>query len=122
INRGVQLNYSTGPLSASLSWNNGFYSKSYTWLWGSLTYAINPANSLTAVGGQNLGFSKFSNFATSNLLNNSGIYNLIFTHNSSPWIFQPYFQWTVVPHNSDIGVSKTTSTFGGAMLASYKLA
>jgi hypothetical protein len=28
----------------------------------------------------------------------------------------------VVPHNSDIAVSKTTSTFGGAMLASYKLA
>ena len=122
INRGVQLNYSTGPLSASLSWNNGFYSKSYTWLWGSLTYAINSANSLTAVGGQNLGFSRFSNFATPVLQNNSGIYNLTYTYNSSPWIIQPYFQWTVVPHNSDIGVSKTTSTLGGAILASYQLA
>jgi putative OmpL-like beta-barrel porin-2 len=122
INRGVQANYSTGPISASLAWTNGFYSNSYTWLSGSLAYAINSSNSVTAVGGQNLGSSKFSNFATPVLQNNSGIYNLIYTYNSSPWILQPYFQWTWVPHNSSIGVSKATSTLGGAILASYKLA
>ena len=121
INRGVQLNYNVGPLSAALSWNNGFYSKSYTWLWGSLTYALNSTNSLTAVGGQNLGFSKFSNFAAPATLNNSGIYDLIYTYNASPWIIQPYFQWTYVPHNSEIGVLKSTSTLGGAILASYTL-
>ena len=121
INRGVQLNYSIGPLTAALSWNNGFYSNSYTWLWGSLAYAINSANTVTAVGGQNLGFSKFSNFATPVLQNNSGIYNLIYTFNKSPWIIQPYFQWTWVPHNSDIGVFRATSTLGGAVLASYQL-
>jgi outer membrane murein-binding lipoprotein Lpp len=121
VNRGVQLNYNVGPLSAALSWNNGFYSKSYTWLWGSLTYALNAANSLTAVGGQNLGFSKFSNFAAPATLNNSGIYDLIYTYSASPWIIQPYFQWTYVPHNSEIGVLKSTSTLGGAVLASYAL-
>ena len=121
INRGVQLNYSVGPLSASVSWNNGFYSNSYTWLWGSLAYALNSANTLTAVGGQNLGFSKFSNFATPALLNNSGIYNLIYTYNSAPWIIQPYFQWTWVPHNPEIGAFRSTSTLGGALLASYAL-
>ncbi len=121
INRGIQLNYSTGPLNASLSWNNGFYSQSYTWLWGSLAYAIDPANTLTAVGGQNLGFSKFSNFATPALQNNSGIYDLIYTYNSAPWIIQPYFQWTWVPHNPEIGALRSTSTLGGALLASYAL-
>jgi len=122
INRGVQLNYSLGPLSASLSWNNGFYSNSYTWLTGSLTYTFNAANSVTAVGGQNLGFDAHSSFAAPVLLNNSGIYNLIYTYNASPWIIQPYFQWSYVPHNSDIGVFKATSTLGGAILASYQLA
>jgi hypothetical protein len=121
INRGVQLNYSKGPLSASVSWNNGFYSNSYTWLTGELTWAINSTNSLEAVGGQNLGFSRFANFATPVLQNNSGIYNLIYTYTASPWIIQPYFQWTYVPHNSDIGVLKATSTLGGAILASYGL-
>ena len=119
VNRGVQLNYSQGPLSASLSWNNGFYSHSYTWLIGSLAYTINPANTLTFVGGGNLGFAASNNFATPLLQNNSQIYNLIYEYNSAPWIIEPYFQWTVVPNNPEIGVTKTTSTIGGAILASY---
>ncbi len=121
INRGVQLNYTLGPVAASLSWNNGFYSKSYTWLTGSLAYTINSANSLTAVGGGNLGFSRFSNFATPVLQNNGQIYNLIYEYNSSSWIIEPYFQWTYVPHNSQIGVLQSTSTLGGAILASYAI-
>lgn len=119
INRGAQVNYSQGPLSASLSWNNGFYSHSYTWLTGSLAYAINAANTLSVVGGGNLGFAKSNNFATPLLLNNSQIYNVIYEYSAAPWIIEPYFQWTVVPHNPDIGVTKTTSSIGGAILASY---
>ncbi len=119
VNRGVQLNYAQGPLSASLSWNNGFYSNSYTWLTGSLAWAIDSANTLSVVGGGNLGFSKFSNFATPLLQNNSQIYNVIYTYNASPWIVTPYFQWTYVPKNDQIGVLKSTSTIGGAILASY---
>lgn len=121
VNRGVQLNYSQGPVAASLSWNNGFYSNSYTWLIGSLGYTINSANSVSVVGGGNLGFSKFNNFATPVLQNNSEIYNLIYTYNASPWIVQPYFQWTYVPRKDEIGVFKSTSTIGGAILASYAL-
>jgi Putative beta-barrel porin-2, OmpL-like. bbp2 len=121
INRGVQLNYSQGPVSGSLSWNNGFYSKSYTWLSGTVAYAINSANTLSFVGGGNLGFAKSTNFATPLLNNNGQIYNVIYEYNAAPWIIEPYFQWTVVPHNADIGVLKTTSTIGGAILASYAL-
>jgi len=121
VNRGVQANYTIGPVSASLSWNNGFYSNSYTWITGSLAYAINSANTLSFAGGGQVGFSKFSNFATPPLLNNSQIYNLIYTYSNSPWIIQPYFQWTIVPHNPQLGVSKTTSTLGGAILTSYAL-
>lgn len=121
INRGVQLNYSQGPVAASLSWNNGYYSKSYTWLTGSLGYTINSANSVSFVGGGNLGFSRFTNFATPVTLNNSEIYNLIYTYSASPFIIQPYVQWSYVPKNTEIGVLKDTSTIGGAILASYAL-
>jgi hypothetical protein len=119
INRGVQLNYSHGPLSGSLSWNNGFYSHSYTWITGSLAYTINSANTLSFAGGGNAGFAKSNNFATPLVNNNSQIYDLIYEYNSAPVIIEPYFQWTVVPHNPDIGVFKTTSTVSGAILASY---
>jgi hypothetical protein len=119
INRGVQLNYTLGPIAASVSWNNGFYSHSYTWVTGSVAYTINAANTLTFVGGGQTGFAASNNFATPLLLNNSQIYNLIYEYNAAPWIIEPYFQWTVVPHEPRIGVTKTTSTIGGAILASY---
>lgn len=121
VNRGVQLNYSHGPLSGSLSWNNGFYSNSYTWLTGLLSWAINSENSLAVAGGGNLGFSKFSNFATPVVQNNGQLYNIIYTYNASPLTITPYFQWSYIPKNDKIGVLKSTSTVGGAILASYAL-
>jgi hypothetical protein len=121
VNRGVQANYSVGPVSASVSWNNGYYSDSYTWVTGSLAWAINSVNTLSFVGGGQAGFAKFSNFATPQLFNNGQIYDLIYTYTNSPWIFTPYFQWNVIPHDSRIGVFKTTSAFSGAVMASYAL-
>jgi len=119
INRGIQLNYTYGPLAASVSWNNGFYSHSYTWVDGSLAWTINPANTLSIVGGGNAGFAKSSNFATPLLNNNGQIYNVIYTFNSAPFVITPYFQETNIPFNPDIGVLKSTQTLSGAILASY---
>ena len=36
VNRGIQVNQTMGKFTASFSWNDGFYSDRYTWLWGSL--------------------------------------------------------------------------------------
>jgi hypothetical protein len=121
INRGVQLNYTRGPLAASVSWNNGFYSHSYTWVIGSLAWTINPQNTLSLVGGGNAGFAKSSNFATPLLNNNGQIYNVIYTYNAAPIVITPYFQETNIPFNPDIGVLKSTQTIGGAILASYAI-
>jgi len=121
INRGIQLNYSYGPLAASVSWNNGFYSHSYTWIIGSLAWTINPANTLSLVGGGNAGFAKSNNFATPLLNNNGQIYNIIYTYNAAPFVITPYFQETNIPFNPAIGVLKSTQTIGGAILASYAI-
>src|SRR5438105_5003791 len=43
VNRGVQANYTAGPLTFAVSWNDGFYSNRYTWAWVSATYAVNKA-------------------------------------------------------------------------------
>ena len=121
INRGVQLNYSYGPLAASVSWNNGFYSHSYTWVTGLLAWTINSQNSLSIVGGGNAGFAKSTNFATPLLNNNGQIYNVIYTYNAAPIVITPYFQETNIPYNPDIGVLKSTQTLSGAILASYAI-
>ena len=119
VNRGVQLNGTFKKLSASLSWNDGFYSNRYTWLWGSLTYAFNAANSLSFVAGGNAGQYAKNTLATPLFLNNSQIYNVIYTYSHESWMVQPYFQYTNVPTNAKIGIPQGAATRGGALLLTY---
>ncbi|HEV2417701.1 MAG TPA: outer membrane beta-barrel protein [Terriglobia bacterium] len=118
VNRGVQINDSKGKLSGSLSWNDGFYSNRYTWLWGSLSYAFNSANTLAFVGGGNLGHTAFSTLATP-VQNNSDIYNVIYTYSHEAWMVQPYFQYTDVPTDAKIGITQGAATRGVALLTNY---
>ncbi len=115
--RGIQVNQSMGKVTASLSWNDGFYSNRYTWLTGSLAYANGP-HAISFVAGGNYGQTKFQTFATP-VQNNGSIYNVIYTYTKGPWIIQPYFQYTNVPTNAKIGITKGASTTGGAILASH---
>ena len=117
MNRGIQVNQTWGKFSASLSWNDGFYSNRYSWLSGSLAYG-NGAHALSFVAGGNLSQTKRQNLATP-VQNNGSIYNLIYTYTKRSWIIQPYFQYTNVPTNAKIGVAKGSSTTGGAILLSY---
>jgi putative OmpL-like beta-barrel porin-2 len=119
VNRGVQLNYMADPFTFAFSWNDGFYSNRYTWLWGSAAYALNKENTISVVAGGNTAHTTKSTLATPLFLNNETIVNLIYTYNSAPWIITPYFQYTNVPANSTIGAFTSASTYGGAILASY---
>jgi hypothetical protein len=114
ISRGIQVNQTMGKFSASLSWNDGFYSNRYTWLSGSLAYTDGP-HTLALVAGGNAGKTKFQSLATP-VQNNSSIYNIIYTYNKNGWIITPYFQYTKVPDNASIGIAKGGSTTGGAIL------
>jgi len=117
VNRGIQINQTMGKFTASLSWNDGFYSNRYSWLWGSLAYTKGP-NSVAFVAGGNYGQTAFQTYATP-VQNNSSIYNVIYTYTKGAWILQPYVQYTNVPTNAKIGIVKGASTTGGAILASY---
>jgi len=119
VNRGVQLNGTFKKLSASFSLNDGFYSNRYSWLWGSLTYAFNSSNSLSFIAGGNAGQYAKSTLATPLFLNNEQIYNVIYTYSHEHWMVQPYFQYTNVPTNTQIGISKGAATRGGALLLTY---
>jgi hypothetical protein len=119
VNRGVQLNWTHKKITTAFSWNDGFYSNRYTWLTGSLAYAFNSANSLAFVGGGNAGAYAKSTLATPLALNNSSIYNLIYSYTKGAWVIQPYFQYTDVPTNASIGITQGASTKGGALLATY---
>jgi len=117
VSRGIQLNQTMGKVSASLSWNDGFYSNRYTWLSGSLTYTSGP-HALAFVAGGNYGQTAFQSAATP-VQNNGSIYNVIYTYNKGSWIIQPYWQYTNVPTNAKIGIVKGASTQGGAILVNH---
>jgi hypothetical protein len=123
VNRGIQLNETYKKLTAAFSWNDGFYSNRYSWLSGSLTYAINASNTLAFVGMGNAGAynrqtASFT-LATPPLLNNSQIYNLLYTYSHGSWVINPYYQYTDVKANPSIGIPVGAHTNGGALLLTY---
>ena len=52
VSRGVQANYTAGPVAFSVSWNDGFYSDRFNWVSGAATWTINSANSLEVIGAE----------------------------------------------------------------------
>jgi len=119
VNRGVQANYISGAITASVWVNDGFYSNRYNWLWGSLAYVIDKADTLSVIVGGNTDQTTKASTATPLLQNNSQIVNVIYTRTAGAWTITPYLQYTNVPRNTDIGIAHSASTYGGAVLASY---
>lgn len=118
INRGLQVNQTLGKyFTASLSWNDGYYSDRYTWLSGSLTFTKGP-NSLAFEGMGNYSQTAYQTIATP-VQNNSTMYVAIYTYTKGNWIVQPYWQYSDVPTNPKVGVAKGATTDGGALLMSY---
>src|SRR5258708_16609177 len=119
VNRGVQLHYASGPLAASVSWNDGMYSNKYDWAWGSLAYTFNSSSILSVVGGGNTRRTTVNTSATPLLLNNEQIYNVIYTHITGALTLQGYIQYTKVPASVVIGTTKSADTKGAALYATY---
>ena len=120
VSRGVQANYSHGPLTVSVSLTDGYYSNRYNWLTGLVSLAVTKKDTLAFVGGGNLGSTPKSTFATIPALNNSSIYNLLWTHTEGNWVFNPYVQYTHTSSNPTLGWSHSSSTWGVAALLKYQ--
>ena len=119
ISRGVQVNYSDGPFNATLSLNDGFYSSTYNWVSGLITYVISPTSTIAFAGGGNLSDTEESSFATPLAQNNSSIFNVIYTYSSGPLTISPYLQYSRIEQNPDIGIDRGAETYGAAILARY---
>jgi hypothetical protein len=134
VSRGVQVNYTMGPLALSGSLNDGFYSDSYNWVTGSAAWTIDKENTLTFVGGGNFDHTDKNAFScvlagcpvgsavltkTPFFQNNGSIFNVIYTYNAAPVTITPYFQYTNVPGTGafPLGPTKGASTYGAALLA-----
>ncbi|HEV2522309.1 MAG TPA: outer membrane beta-barrel protein [Candidatus Acidoferrales bacterium] len=116
VERGIQLSDTYKKLTLTFGWNDGFYSNRYSWLQGTLAYAFNASNTLSFVGMGNAGAYAKNTAATPLFLNNSDIYNLLYTYTHGTWVINPYYQYTVVKANPSIGIPVGAHTNGGAIL------
>jgi hypothetical protein len=120
VSEGVQVNYSKGPVTASASLNDGFYSGRYNWLSGSFAYTISPKDTVTVDGGASLSTYDRVSPSTPLLQNNGGILNLMWTHTQGPWVVTPYFQYTRASRITAQGSQFAgADTWSGAVLAKY---
>ncbi len=119
VNRGVQANYAHGLLSLSLSLNDGYYSKHYNWLSGIISYALSPSDSITFGGAANLGRTRKSSFATPLIQNNGQLYFVSWTHSQGQWTTQAYAQLGRAPKDEELGIMRSASTYGAAILSKY---
>lgn len=120
VSRGIQGNYVSGPVSLSVSLNDGFYSNNYNWVSGLASYALNKENTIAISGGGAFRETAKSTFVTPPPQNNSTILNVLYTYNSAPWTITPYFQYTDVHSSARLGIA-SAQTYGGAILANYKV-
>jgi hypothetical protein len=121
VSKGVQLNVTKGPWSASLAWTDGYDSNTYTALSGQITYTFKNSDTLEFVGEGNVSTNHVATFVTPLPANNGQIYNLIYTHTQGPWEIMPYVQYQSVPTVRQGGVVLTPSgsTWGAALLGKY---
>jgi hypothetical protein len=66
----------------------------------------------------NLGQTAYQTAATP-VQNNGYMHAVIYTYTKGPWIISPYFQYSKLPTNAKVGVTKGTSATGGALNVSY---
>jgi len=121
VSRGVQANYTAGPVAFSVSWNDGFYSDRFNWLSGAATWTINSSNTLELVVSGNLGTTDYSKSLATPLVQNNdqSLDNLIYSYTSGAWILQAYVQYAEAPANASLGYWNSGSTTGWGVLANY---
>ena len=121
ISKGVQGNYSKGPLNISVSVTDGFYSDDVSWLSGLATYAIDSHNTVGVNGGFNTNTSVTNKTSTPILQNNSSLFLASWTYSNGPVWISPYFQYTRVDAEPRIGAIRGAETWAVAVLGKYSV-
>ena len=92
-------------LSASLSWNDGYYSDRYNWLCGAITFAKGPST-LVFDGMGNAGQTGTQPATTPLPQNNSTMYAGIYTFSKGTWIATATYQYSNIATNTKSASSR----------------
>jgi hypothetical protein len=120
ISRGVQANYTQGPLAVSVSINDGYFSNHYSTVSGLATYTLSPKDTLAVAASGNFDKTSRSSFVTPIAQNNGTIWNILYTHTEGNWMINPYIQYQTTPKDTSFGLPSSASAFAAAVLAKYQ--
>ena len=131
VNRGVQANFSHGPINVSLSLNDGYYSGQYNWLDGLFTYTFDATNNVNVYAGGNFSHTEtlaqyqagsYSNnpYVNATLgLDNSDIYGIYFEHTAGRLCLVPEIQMVYTPASRAFGTTRPSRNLGVAFHLDY---
>lgn len=116
VSKGVQVNFSHGPIAISAAYTDGYYSDTYSAISGLITYTFKNSDTLAFAAEGNVATNRRASFVTPIEQNNGDIFNLIYTHTSGPWTITPYLQYNNAPRTS---YTAAGDVYGGAILTKY---
>jgi hypothetical protein len=119
VSKGVEVNYSHGPVLLQGSLNDGFDSGRYNWISGLAAYTLDAVNTVSVNGGANLGHAATPTYLTPLAQNNSAIVSFSYTYSKGPLTINPYFQYSAVAAKPALGIDSAAKTYSGAALAKY---
>jgi len=117
--QGVQVNYTTGPVTFNVAVTDGYYSHELTTVSGAATWVASPTDTLIVQAQGNTRKSDRTSGTTLPVYNNSTLVDAMWTHTMGAWSFTPNFQYTTTPAYPIAGYIKDTSTWGAGLLTNY---
>ncbi len=137
--RGVQLNYTQGPITASVQFGDGYDTGVFNFLQALASYAINPTNTLSVFYGGNLGttglnaktYSAGCTYGSTapgcfgtvgtygSYYSNSQMVGAYYSYTQGNLNVVPEVQYQVAKQNANLLQTKATSNFGAAVFGNY---
>jgi hypothetical protein len=125
--RGVQLNYTQGPITASVQFGDGFDTGVFNFVQALATYTINSTNSASIFGAANLGRTGLNTFGYgggttgsygANYVN-SDMIGGYYSYTQGNLVVVPEVQYVVAKTDHKLFLDKTSSNLGAAVFGDY---
>ncbi|NNM57170.1 outer membrane beta-barrel protein [Acidocella sp.] len=134
--RGVQLNYSQGPVSASVQLGDGYDTGVFNFLQALGSYSFNSNNTLSVFYAGNLGrtglnahtYAGTGNYNTTSVYNygsyfdNSQMVGAYYSYTNGNLNVVPEVQYQIAKADAQLGQNKATSNLGAAVFGDYSFA
>jgi hypothetical protein len=126
--RGVSVSYNKGPVSATVTFGDGFDTNVYNFLQAYAGYTINPNNNINFYYAGNLSRTNLNattyhqntvNTWGSNYIN-SQMFGAYYSYTHGNLNLVPEVQYVYAKPDQQVGIKKYTANFGAVLLTNYK--